>query len=264
MSHHRFLRSSIPTFLALLLTSPSAWTQITGTVVDGSGVAVPDALVTLQATDHQTTTAADGSFSLPGAVGSDTFVVAAKKGWFNGFIYIVNTPSFGIQIDLEPVPVWDDPAYDLQDPATCSACHIEQYQQWMGSPMQQAGTNLWLYDIYDGSGTAGGMGGFVYERDSSHLPFAPHSDCAPCHQPVPWVKTKDPDRPLDDLGGLSLGATHGVSCEVCHATATTAPPSTSTPSIPDACARSWRRWRRWQSGAHARPSAQVRTGCVEV
>lgn len=207
---------ALPILAALLLSAPQASAQITGTVVDGGGLPVADALVTLQATDHQTTTAADGSFDLPAANGTDTFVVAAKKGWFNGSVYIASTPMLGVQIDLDPVPAWDDPTYDLQDPTNCSSCHIEQYEQWLGSPMQQAGSNLWLYDIYDGSGTPGGMGGFVYERDSVHLAHAPHSDCAPCHQPVPWVKTKDPDEPLDDLGSLSPGATHGVSCEVCH------------------------------------------------
>ncbi|MGB0952782.1 MAG: carboxypeptidase-like regulatory domain-containing protein [Planctomycetota bacterium] len=207
---------SFAALLPILLLAPAASAQVSGTVLDPQGLPVADAIVTLQATDHQTTTAPDGSFNLASATGSNTFVVAAKKGWFNGFVYITSTPMLGVQIDMDPVPAWDDPTYDLQDPATCSSCHIEQYEEWNGSPMQQAGTNLWLYDIYDGTGTAGGMGGFVYERDSVHLSHAPHSDCAPCHQPVPWVKTKNPDRPLDDINQLSLGATHGISCEVCH------------------------------------------------
>ena len=203
-------------FFSFVIATSFAQAQISGTVVDLNGAPVAGAMVTLQATDHTTTTAPDGSFNLPTATGSNTFVVAAKKGWFNGFIYVPSTPMTGIQIDIEEVPVWDDPSYDLEDPLTCSACHIEQYDQWNGSPMQEAGTNLWLYDIYDGSGTPGGMGGFVYERDSVHLAHAPHSDCAPCHQPVPWVKLKDPDSPLEDLGSLSQGAIHGVSCDVCH------------------------------------------------
>jgi len=199
---------------ALLPTLAAA--QISGTVVDLAGLPVADAKVTLQATAFTTTTAPDGSFSLPGASGSNTFVVAAKKGWFNGFIYVPSTPMSGVSISIEKVPVWDDPNYDLQDPVNCSGCHPDQYDEWNGSPMQKGGVNLWLYDIYDGSGTPGGMGGFVYERDSVHLAHAPHSDCAPCHQPVPWVKTKNPNQGLDDINNLSAGATHGISCDVCH------------------------------------------------
>jgi len=202
--------------LGAILLATTASAQVSGTVVDAGGNPVADVMVTLQATSHTTTTAPDGSFSLPGAVGTNTFVVAAKKGWFNGFIYVASTPVVGAQITVEQVPLWDDPNYDLQDPVNCSGCHPEQYEEWNGSPMQQGGINLWLYDIYDGSGTPGGMGGFVYERDSVHLAHAPHSDCAPCHQPVPWVKTKDPNQGLDDLNNLSVGATHGISCDVCH------------------------------------------------
>jgi hypothetical protein len=201
---------------ALLLFTPLATAQISGTVEDQAGQPIADAIVTLQATQHRTTTAPDGSFNLPGAVGTNTFVVAAKKGWFNAFVYVPNTPLSGVVLVMEQVPLWDDPSYDLQDPLICSGCHIEQYEEWNGSPMQQGGMNLWLYDIYDGSGTPGGMGGFVYERDSSHLAHAPHSDCAPCHQPVPWVKTKDPNQGLDDIAALSQGAMHGISCDVCH------------------------------------------------
>ena len=184
--------------------------------MDSGGVPVADAVVTLQATDFQTTTDVNGAFSLPGATGTNTFVVAAKNGWFNANVFVASTPMIGIQVDMDPVPTWDDPAYDVEDPTTCSSCHIEQYEQWMGSPMQKAGVNLWLYDIYDGTGTPGGMNGFVYERDSSHLAHAPHSDCATCHQPEPWVKLKDPDQPMDDITNLSLGAKHGVSCDICH------------------------------------------------
>ena len=209
---HRLIAVAV----SFLLTAPFASAQISGTVVDLGGAPVAGAMVTLQATLHTTTTAPDGSFSLPGATGTNTFVVAAKKGWFNAFVYVPSTPMSGVQLSMEQVPLWDDPNYDLQDPVNCSGCHPDQYDEWNGSPMQQGGTNLWLYDIYDGTGTPGGMGGFVYERDSVHLAHAPHSDCAPCHQPVPWVKTKDPNQGLDDINNLSVGSTHGISCDVCH------------------------------------------------
>ena len=202
--------------LSILLLAPLASAQVSGTVVDELGNPVADAIVSLQASDFRTTTATDGTFDMPNATGSATYVVAAKPGCFNSALYVASTPMTNIALTIEEVPHWDDPDFELNDPESCSGCHPEQYAEWNGSPMQQGGTNLWLYDIYNGTGTPGGMGGFVYTRDSSHLSHAPFSDCAPCHQPVPWVKEKDPLSGLDDIDALSQGAMHGISCDVCH------------------------------------------------
>ena len=67
--------------------------------------------------------------------------------------------------------------------ATCGACHQDQLSQWTGTPMSLAGQNRWMYDIYNGTGTPGGMGGFVYTRDSHYRASDPASECASCHQP---------------------------------------------------------------------------------
>lgn len=98
--------------------------------------------------------------------------------------------------------------------AQCGACHYEQEAQWTNSPMARAGINTWVYDLYDGTGTAGGMGGWVYTRDSEHAAANPASECAACHQPEPWIQ--QPGKALDPIGSLSPGAMHGVSCDVCH------------------------------------------------
>ncbi len=187
--------------------------QITGTIVDASLAPIEGAIVSVQATTQRDTTAADGTFSLPGATGGALTIVAAHKTYYNASAS-VTPPATGVTITLEAVPQSDDPDYDFLDPASCNWCHPDQYSQWEGSPMSLAGQNLWLYDIYDGTGTAGGQGGFVYKRDSIYAGNNPGSECASCHQPEPWIRR--PHSGLQDSTKLSNGAMHGVSCEVCH------------------------------------------------
>jgi len=81
--------------------------------------------------------------------------------------------------------------------------------------MGNAGLNTWVLDIYDGSGTSGGLGGFVYTRDSVYGASNPNSECAACHQPEVWI-----DSPGAALIGLDEpipeSVLHGISCEMCH------------------------------------------------
>jgi len=108
----------------------------------------------------------------------------------------------------------DNSAYNFLAPTDCAMCHADQFIQWVGSPMALAGQNTWVYDIYNGTGSPGGLGGFVYTRDSAFAASNPASECAACHQPEPWVN--NPFSPLEDINQLSQGSVHGVSCEVCH------------------------------------------------
>lgn len=210
----RFLTPFAFALVGALFSSALAHAQVSGFVYEeGSNTPIDGALVTLQTTSTRTTTAADGSFSLPGATGAGLVIVGAHKGHFNGSV-TVSSPVSGVQIHLAVVAQEENPAYSFVDPLTCGACHPNQYQQWNGSPMAKAGPNTWVYDIYDGTGTPGGMGGFVYTRDSRFAESNPNSECASCHQPEPWIE--DPFKALDDINSLSVGAMHGISCEVCH------------------------------------------------
>ncbi|MGH2571303.1 MAG: hypothetical protein ACRDGR_08765, partial [bacterium] len=201
-------------FVLSLVLPASGSAQVSGTVVDASTLLpIAGARVGRQATTITTVTAADGSFSLPGAVGSGLVIVAASKGYYNESV-TVNAPATGVQLQLAAVPQEEDPTYEFVHPNQCGACHDDQIAQWTDSPMARAGTNAWVYDLYDGTGTPGGLGGFVYTRDSEHAESNPESECASCHQPEPWIV--EPFRALDDIGSLSEGALHGVSCEVCH------------------------------------------------
>ncbi|MBZ0269253.1 hypothetical protein K8I85_13950, partial [bacterium] len=169
--------------------------------------------MTLQATATTTNTAPDGTFDLPGAAGPDLVIVAAKKAYYN-VSQTVASPAAGIQLEIQPVPQEADSAYQFVDPNGCGVCHDQQYAQWSGSAMARAGGNTWVLDIYNGTGTPGGMGGFVYTRDSAHAGSNPESECAACHQPEAWIV--DPFRALENVDSLSTLAMHGVSCEVCH------------------------------------------------
>lgn len=202
--------------LGLLALAPTTFAGgvVSGQVIDtNSGLGVPRARVTLQATDQVATTAADGSFSLSLANGSGLVLVAARQGYYHGST-IVTSPSTGVTIQMDPVTIGNNPSYSLADPGTCGDCHPDQWNQWTGSPMSKAGTNTWVYDIFDGSGSPGGLGGFVYTRDSVHAQSSPNSECASCHQPEPWIYNVGSG--LEPIGNLSQGSLHGVSCEVCH------------------------------------------------
>ncbi len=200
--------------VAAMLPAPLAMGQVSGSVVDSAtGAPVAGALVGAQASDWKTTTARDGTFALPNATGSGLVVVAAMEGYYNTSLN-VNAPVSGVLFTMEAVPPSNHAGYSFVDPSTCGSCHPDQFAQWTDSPMSHAGTNLWVYDIYDGTGTPGGMGGFVYQNDSVYAAANPESECASCHQPEPWIET--PFSGLEDLGSLSTGAMHGVSCDICH------------------------------------------------
>jgi FlgD Ig-like domain len=214
MPCHPVPRLAAACLAAALTVAPAARAQVSGFVLDETTHApIPDAMVTLQTTQVKDTTAADGAFSLPGASGADLVIVAAKVGYFNRYT-IVTSPTTAAVIQIAAVPQEADTSYAFTDPFQCGACHDQQIEQWYGSPMSLCGQNTWVYDVYNGTGTPGGMGGFVYTRDSAHAFSNPNSECASCHQPLSWIE--EPFRALEDIHNLSDNAMHGVSCDACH------------------------------------------------
>ena len=205
----------IPLFWLLILTSGPLEAQVSGTVIDSNtGLPLVGARVTLQATDIRTETAVDGSFSLPSVNGLALKVVGAKKGYFNQSV-TVDTPQTGTVISLDPVIAADDSSYNFVTPFQCAVCHPTQYEQWADSRMSHTGLNTWVYDLFDGTGTAGGNNGYVYLTDSVHAGVAPDGSCASCHQPEGWIA--NPFSALAPLSGpLTEAQERGVSCETCH------------------------------------------------
>ncbi len=190
--------------------------EVTGTVMDENLAPLSGALVSVQATPLRTITAADGSFSLPLDNGSGIVIVGARKGYFNAGV-VIDAPSMGVDIILAAVPQDDDPSYVNMEPSTCGFCHPRQLEEWTDTPMSRAGFNTWVHDIYSGTGTPGGMGGFVYLNDSVFAESNPASECSACHQPEVWLANpftalegpQDPSYPSD-------GTVHGIACDLCH------------------------------------------------
>ncbi|HEX7604336.1 MAG TPA: carboxypeptidase regulatory-like domain-containing protein, partial [Polyangiaceae bacterium] len=156
-----FFGASSLAFVGAALVPRSVAAQVSGVVVDAlTQKPIAGAEVRVRATAVETKSDAAGAFSLPGAMGVKIHVVAGMPGYFNAGVQ-VTTPKVGVVIAMSAVPQDDAPAYDFVDPALCAFCHPNQLVGWQQSPMAHAGLNTWVYDAYDGTGTPGGMGGFV-------------------------------------------------------------------------------------------------------
>ncbi len=209
--------------------APTAAAQVSGVVVDdGSGLPIAGARVTLRATDQVVTAAADGSFTIDVPAG-DATLVGAARGYFNRG-ELVAAPASGVELRLESVHA-DDPAGSIADPAACGACHDRQFSEWYGSAMGQAGRNVWVLDLFDGTGTPGGSGGFVYARDSTSAAASPTSECAACHQPTRWLA--EGPVALGPVDPPSAPVGHGVQCGVCHQMADIDETRPNTPGVLD-------------------------------
>ncbi|MBI4821009.1 MAG: hypothetical protein HY791_32415 [Deltaproteobacteria bacterium] len=215
-----------------LLVATHAAAEVSGRVrVRGTLEPVAGARVSLQATDVETVTSAQGEFILD-ALGPDLVIVAAHKGFYNGGLTTTTTAGpTQVEILLDRVSLEPDPDYELRAPWACAMmCHAEQLDQWMLSPMAKAGVNTWVYDLYDGTGTQGGLGGFVYRRDSEKADAAPASHCASCHQPALWLT--DPGTALEPISqNPSDAVLHGVSCDLCHKVANVDETRLNTPGF---------------------------------
>jgi len=190
---------------------------ISGAVLRSGDLApIAGAKVTLQASLVHTFTLPDGSFSIDVPSAPGQIIVGGAKGYFNAGVTVAS-PASDVRIFLTPVPQDDDPTYQFMSPQTCGTCHPNQVNQWTNSPMARAGLNTWVHDIFNGTGTPGGMGGFVYTRDSIYAQSNPNSECAACHQPESWIpnpfsRMQNPTDP----GYPSPAAVHGISCDTCH------------------------------------------------
>jgi hypothetical protein len=205
---------SLIVITSLIISHGSLAQQVTGTVVDSAtNNPVSGAIVTLHGGSQQVFTAADGSYSI-NLTGSNLDIVGGAKGYYYQAVN-TNSPATGVTIALDPVLLADNASYAIRPPDECGSCHPKQLEDWSNSPMAKAGFNTWVNDIYNGDGTAGGMGGFVYTRDSAFAHSNPNSECASCHQPQGWIES--PFSALDaNVGSPTPSVQHGVSCDICH------------------------------------------------
>ena len=196
-------------------STPSSSFTINGRVVNSTNnQPIAGARVGLQAKGNPALTDASGNFTLPNVPGVGSTITAAKEMFFTG-MEAVNDQSALLTISLDPIVFETNRNYTFVEPEVCSRCHEQQVNRWTGSPMNQSGMNIWVHDVYSGTATPGGMGGFVYTRDSAHRTARPNAECAACHNPTDWVK--DPHNVnMGDINNPTDGMLKGVQCEICH------------------------------------------------
>lgn len=222
------MRTILPILATALAIAAPARAQVTGTVVDdATGGPVAGAMVTAQATERRATTDAAGAFTLPGETG-DVIVVGAARGFYNAPAR-ATAPASGVEIRLEAVPPEDDPRHVFRRPEECNFCHDSYLFEWRASRMAHTGANPWVHDLFDGSGTDNGDGGFVYARDSVHAAASPTSDCAACHQPLRWI-ANGPSA-LAPRDARTPEVDDGVACVVCHQIADVDEAHLDTPGV---------------------------------
>lgn len=217
-------RVSLATAAGLLFAALPAAADISGFVlVAGSGspgTPIGGAWVHLQAdlASPGTFSGADGSFTLAVDPAGQVVVAAsipylrsAPTNFLIGGEFAMNGDS-GVEIRMEILPVADNPAYVPAEVTDCGACHFERYSQWTTSHHAYTAQNQWVLDLFSGTGTPGGMAGYVFKNthDAGETGF-----CATCHASMQDIGDPRPEGvPLDEVD--EPYGQQGVTCVTCH------------------------------------------------
>lgn len=201
-------------------------------------IPIEGAVVRVQATAPFAVTDSNGGFTLEISDRPFFILTAAKEGYINNASYSGVVGATDITIELTPVPaerIEGVPPYS--PPIACAGCHLVQSAEWSGGDSSRpsrhatAGRNLWVRDLYDGSGTPGGEAGYVFVRDSPILsdevnPSGLHRSglCAECHLPSLAALSEIPGTlKLSDATAESVEGSperdayeNGIFCAVCH------------------------------------------------
>lgn len=139
------------------------------------------------------------------AVGADNYATEHLEVSFDGetdlnFLLEKLAPSRG----FPPTP------YTPAGAQTCSFCHTDQHAQWQSSRHANAANNVWMLDMFSGSGTPGGAAGYIFTAThaSGDTGF-----CATCHAPMQDIFT--PGMLKVDMVSTTAG-NDSVSCLACH------------------------------------------------
>lgn len=205
--------------IAASLLTAAAQADISGMVLDNNTLAaIEGARVQVQADPASPVvfTAADGTFTLPvNPAGSVVITAALEYDAAAADNYPIeqvsaNNGDTGVLFLFQAIPA-DNPTYTPPQPEfSCQVCHDEQVVQWQQSNHAEAGTNVWVRDLFSGDGTPDGGNGYVFTEthDPGETGF-----CATCHTPMADVF---------DPGNVMLnevtepGALAGVQCVACH------------------------------------------------
>ncbi|NIS81031.1 MAG: hypothetical protein GTO14_12670 [Anaerolineales bacterium] len=220
---HRSLAGAVRVSLHMICLALSACTllptsrlTITGRVIAaGDQTPVPQSLVSLRASDFQTISEEDGSFTLriPDQLG-DFEITAWAPGYYIAS-EVIAEPQTDLTLTLRPHHrsdqagyTWIDPTADSSENA-CGNCHPMILPQWGGNAHGQAISNRRFYSFYNGtdvSGRALDAPGYLKDFPGTS------GNCATCHAPGVGVDAAFATE-MDTIRGL---VTAGIHCDFCH------------------------------------------------
>lgn len=201
-------------FIALSACAQPA-TTINGRVVDEHGAPVPQALVTLRASEFQTQTDEDGSFELSILEQESEFEITA---WAPGYYIayeVITAEVTEIDLTLRPYHTTDNPEYAWIDPtpgssdSACGNCHPMILPQWQNNAHGGAVSNPRFFSFYNGTDTSGG----ALDAPGYLLDFPDTSgNCANCHAPGAGLDTPF----TTNMNAIHGDLAAGVHCDFCH------------------------------------------------
>ncbi len=187
---------------------------VSGAVVDAGGP-LAGATVRWRATEHVTTTGADGAFSLGGLPeGQEIEITAWVDGYYIAGTHVTPTVA-GLTLTLRPYHQQDHPGYTWTSPLTgtsakaCENCHPMIVAQWITNAHGSAVSNPRFYSLYNGTDLTGTVAvgpGYVLDFPGTA------GNCANCHAPgagIDGYLTTDMNAVRDEI-------TAGVHCDYCH------------------------------------------------
>jgi len=193
---------------------------ISGTVVDEEGHPIAGANVRIQATQNDTLSARDGTFTLRNLVEGQLVTVS---GW-KEYHYCVKEeqvapPVEGIELvlrlyqtDDNPGFEWSLPISDDPDVLACASCKMDVTTIWLANAHAGSGTNPRFFSMYNGTDTTGALA--VAPGYAQDFPGTA-GVCAACHAPGAAI-----DAPYaTDMNSLDGADVYGVHCDICHKTA---------------------------------------------
>jgi hypothetical protein len=213
--------------------------QVSGVVVDADGP-VARATVRVQATNHMTHTASNGTFTL-GVPGDGPFTITAwANGYFVGWAEEALAGDDDLIITLRPYYTTDNAEYDwfslegAEGSKSCSHC-MPSYNEWETDAHAQSAVNPRFITMYNGTDVHGNQSPptrYGYSPDYGRFPLRPDpsqpyygpgykldfpesaGNCATCHVPAAAAYPGAAyTANVNDLSGIEV---EGVFCEFCH------------------------------------------------
>ncbi len=238
--------------LLLLFACSQSKGVIEGRVVDAEGTPLPGAVVSVKASELETTTNDEGFFTLTNLPrGESFFITAWVKGYFISGIGDLAPGTSGVEIVLYKHADSDNPDYTWL-PSTvhagegeeqgCAECHSSvgtdlafplPVDEWLQDAHSQSALNPRFLTMYAGTDVYGNQSPLTrygYVKDYGRYPLPPDpgqpyfgpgykldfpdtdGNCAACHTPFAAVNDAYGVDPTH-LTGIEI---EGISCDFCH------------------------------------------------